>query len=257
MPLSEHVPRYVEEAIHGVIVRDPYRWLEDRSLPETHDWIADQQRRYDNYFAHSEDLDLVRARVLEYLDVETLDQPARIANKYFYRRRDKGSEQACIYVRDISTGHERALVEPLTRGAFTSVAIHSISFDGSLLAYELREGGADTVAIHIVDVESGAELPDTIEPGYARGFTFTTNREGFYYCQENAEAFEDYKILFHRFGGRSPDEVVYHLPRSAGSRLVLTSDELHLGAIFVHLHNGERVTDLSLARRETHTTSNL
>jgi prolyl oligopeptidase len=253
MPLKAGFPSSVEERIHGVLVPDPYRWLEDGDSPETRDWVADQQRRYDKYFAQSNDLDQFRERVREYLDVETVDQPARIANRYFYRRRDKGSEQGCIYVRDSSTGQERLLINPSTRGKFASVGIHRISLDGSLLAYELREGGADTIAIHVMDVESGAELPDKLESGYARGFAFATDQKGFYYCHESTEAFEDHTIRFHRFGKRGADEVVYRLPRSAGSRLVLASDEVHLGAIYIHRCDGEPVTDLSIARRDSPT----
>jgi len=253
MPLSAGVPGCVEELIHGVVVRDPYRWLEDGSSRETRDWVADQQRRYDEYFAQSEDLDLLRERVREYLDVETVDQPAKIANRYFYRRRNKGSEQACIYMRDIATGQERLLVDASTTGKFASIAIHRISVNGSLLAYEHKQGGADTLAIHILDVERGAELPDKLESGYARGFTFATDQRGFYYCQESVEAFEDHTIRFHRFGEQGADEVVYRLPRSAGSRLVLASDEVHLGAIRIHRRDGTLVTDLSLARRDKST----
>jgi prolyl oligopeptidase len=253
MPLSAGTPGYVEETIHGVVVRDPYRWLEDGGSPETRDWIADQQRRYDDYCSQAEDLDLFRERVREYLDVETVDQPTRIANRYFYRRRDKGSEQACIYVSDISTGQERLLIDPSTRGKFASVGIHRISFDGSLLAYELKQGGADTIAIHVVNVESGAGFSDHIESGYARGFTFATDHTGFYYCQESVEASEDHTIRFHRLGDKGIDTVVYRLPRSADSRLVLTSDEVHLGAICILRRDGEPVTDLFLARRETPT----
>lgn len=253
MPLSAPLPSYVEEPIHGVIVRDPYRWLEDRSSPETQDWITDQQHRYDEYFAQSEDLGLFRERVREYLDVEMVDQPARIANRYFYRRRDKGSEQACIYVRDTATREERLLVDPSTRGKFVSVAIHRISFDGSLLAYELKQGGTDAIAIHIVAVEDGTELPDKVEPGYVRGFTFATDREGFYYCQECVGAVGDHTIRFHRLGEQADDETIYRLPRSVGSRLALVSDEVHLGVIRVHRRDGESVTDLLLARRDTPT----
>lgn len=253
MPLSAGAPGCVEELIHGVVVRDPYRWLEDGSSPETRDWVADQKRRYDEYFAQSEDLDLFRDRVREYLDVETVDQPARIADQYFYRRRDKGAQQACIYVCDISTGQERLLVDPSTRGKFTSVAIHRISFDGSLLAYELRHGGADTTAIHVVDVETGAELPDQVELGYVRGFAFANDQTGFYYSRESNEIVEDHAIRLHRFGQLGTDQVVYRLPRSAGSRLILTSDEVYLGAVCAHLYDGEPVIDLELARRDTPT----
>jgi prolyl oligopeptidase len=253
MSLSTAIPSSVEEVIHGVVVRDPCRWLEDGNSSETRDWIADQQRRYEEYFAQADDLDAVRERVREYLDVETVDQPTKIAGKYFYRRRDKGCEQARIYLRDIPSGHERLLVDPSSRGSFVSVGIHRISFDGSLLAYDLKHGGADVLEIHIVDVQSGAELPDMVEQGYARGFTFATGQMGFYYCHERIGASEDHTVRFHRFGELGADEIVYHLPRSADSRLVLTADEANLGAIWIHQRDGESVSDLSVARRDTPT----
>jgi len=253
MSLISGVASSVEERLHGVVVRDPYRWLEDGDSAETRAWIADRQHRYEEYFRESADLNWFRSHVREHLDVETVDQPARIGTLYFYRRRNKGSEQACIYVRDSPTGQERLLINPSTKGRFASVGIHRISFDGSFLAYELKHGGTDRASIYIVDVGSGTELPDTIESGYARGFTFATDQKGFYYCHETVRAVGDHTIRFHRFGGQGPDKVVHRLPRSAGSRLILVSDEIHLGAIYIHRRAGEPVTDVSLAKRSSPT----
>ena len=64
-----------EEFIHGVIVSDPYRWLENRGLSETEEWIADQQQRCKEYFAKCKDLDALQRRVREYLDVEVRQNP--------------------------------------------------------------------------------------------------------------------------------------------------------------------------------------
>jgi prolyl oligopeptidase len=100
MSLISGVASSVEERLHGVVVRDPYRWLEDGDSAETRAWIADRQHHYEEYFRESADLNWFRSHVREHLDVETVDQPARIGTLYFYRRRNKGSEQACIYVRD-------------------------------------------------------------------------------------------------------------------------------------------------------------
>lgn len=80
----------VEEMIHGILVRDPYRWLEDRTLPETEEWIREQQRRCDKYFAECEDLPAIEERVRAYLDVEVVDQPTKVGGRYFYRRRGRG-----------------------------------------------------------------------------------------------------------------------------------------------------------------------
>jgi prolyl oligopeptidase len=160
----------VEEMIHGVLVRDPYRWLEDRGLTETEEWIQGQRRRCDAYFAECKDLPAIRKRVRGYLDVDVVDQPARVGRRYFYRRCERGQEQASIFVRDAFTGQERLLVDPSSLGPFASAGIHRISKDGSLLAYEHKQGGGDRKAIHILDVERGRVLPDLIETGYARGF---------------------------------------------------------------------------------------
>ena len=74
MPLSTLPFAPVEEVMHGVVVRDPCRWLEDRDLPETEEWIMGQQQRCEEYFTECGSLDGLRSRVREYLDVEIIDQ---------------------------------------------------------------------------------------------------------------------------------------------------------------------------------------
>jgi prolyl oligopeptidase len=249
MPLTSSLHPPVEEMIHGVLVRDPYRWLEDRSLPETEEWIRDQQRRCGAYFAECKELPAIRERVREYLDVEVVDQPAKIGNSYFYRRRDRGQEQGCIYVRDADTGVERLLIDPSPDGSFLSVGIHRISADGSLLAYELRHGGEDKKSIHIVDVETGVTLPVNVERGYARGFAFTDDNRGFYYCQETASHPTEHVIVLRLFDEPVGRRVMFRTARSQGSRLVLTTDSVHLGAIHMHRVNGEDVIDFWIAAR--------
>jgi prolyl oligopeptidase len=116
----------VEEVIHGVVVNDPYRWLEGRELPETQEWIREQGERCGAYFESCDAFGLLRGRVERYLNVEIVDQPARAGNRYVYRRRNKDQEQACIYVMDIKTNQERLLVDPSGEGPFASVGIHRV-----------------------------------------------------------------------------------------------------------------------------------
>jgi prolyl oligopeptidase len=238
-----------EEIVHGTLILDPYRWLEDRSLPETEEWIKEQQRHCNSYFAGCRDLSSIRDRVREYLDIEVADQPSKVGSRYFYRRRNQGQEQASIYTRDALTGKERLLVDASSLGAFASVGIHRISEDGSLLAYELKRGGGDRKAIHIVQVENGCVLPDFIETGYARGFSFITDDSGFCYCHEGLKAFGGHTIRLHRFGQSEPDHVCLRVASNRGSRLILTSDDTHLGAIHVYQVDGAGVIDFWVAQR--------
>jgi prolyl oligopeptidase len=249
MPLTDSRFALVEERIHGVLVRDPYRWLEDRSLPETEEWIREQQNRCNDYFANCGDLDVIRERVRTYLDIEIVDQASKVGSRYFYRRRDQGQEQASIYVRDALYGEERLLVDSSSLKEFVSFGIHRISEDGSLLAYELKQGGGDRKAIHIVDVESGRVLSDFIKTGYARGFSFTTDDRGFYYCHEVGTTSDDHTIRLHSLERTGGDQVCFRVARTCGSRLVLIADDIHLGAIHTRQLAGEGVIDFWMAQR--------
>jgi prolyl oligopeptidase len=246
MPVTSPLHAPVEEMIHGVLVRDPYRWLEDRSLPETEEWIREQQRRCDAYFSECKELPVIRERVREYLDVEVVDQPTRVGDRYFYRRRDRGEEQANIYVRDVLCGVERQLVSSSPLGSFASVGIHRISDDGSLLAYEVKDGGTDQRAIHVIEVESGRILPNSVATGYTRGFCFTPDCQGFYYCHEMKEPSDDHTIRFRGFGVED-EKVCFRVARSRESRLILTADSVHLGAIYIHNVDGVETIDFWIA----------
>jgi prolyl oligopeptidase len=237
----------VEELIHGVLVRDPYRWLEDRSLAETEAWIQEQQHRCDEYFGEMAETEYIHTRVTEYLDVDTIDQPARVGKLFFYRRRQKGQEQPYICVKDSESDVERVLINHSSLGQFVNVAIRGISWEGRRLAYDLRYGGADASEIRFVDTATGNILPDTIATGYSHGLVFALDGTGFFYCHEDASPTGDHLIRFHRFGDTAGDPVLYCSQRTRSSRLVLIGDESCLGAIYTHEGDSGLFTDLYLA----------
>jgi prolyl oligopeptidase len=178
-----------------------------------------------------------------------MDQPSRVGSRYFYRRRNQGQEQASIYTRGAFTGRECLLVDACSLGTFASVGVHRISEDGSLLAYELKRGGGDRKSIHIVEVETGLVLPDFIETGHARGFSFIPDDSGFCYSHESQVASGDHTIRLHRFGQLGPDQVLFHVANTRGSRLILTADHAHLGAVHVYQVDGAGVIDFWVAQR--------
>src|ERR1700722_15930350 len=148
MSLSTLPAEPVTETLHGVTITDRFRWLEDRNSDATSAWIADQRLRLAAFFGGGADLEALRARVDAYLNVEVIEQPVRVGEKLFYRKRKKDQEQACICVQDMNGKEERVLVDPSPQGRFVSVAIHHVSDEGSLLAFELKHGGSDATQIY-------------------------------------------------------------------------------------------------------------
>lgn len=244
----------VVETIHGRPVADPYRWLEDRSSCETGRWIDGQRLRFEDYFRQFDSLGPLRARVSNSVDVEAFDQVGKVGDCFFYRKREIGDEQPAIFVIDAASGRERKLVDPAGLGPYASVGIYRISSDGRLLAYELKQGGEHSSAIIIIDVNSKTVLPDHLERGFPRGFTFSNANDGFFYCHERMDDPDlpnaDHEVRFHCFGMCAEDDVVLlALPRDQSSKLVLKSQGEMLGATFCHEKAGVSVVDFYGAKQ--------
>ena len=238
----------VEEMLHGTIVRDPYRWLEDASSPETRAWVQEQQNIYEDYFGHCDDLKAIRKRVQNRFDGDVFDQPMKIGRQYFYRRRNSNQEHACLYVRDGDKGAERLLVDPSRWGPYASVAIQCIAQDGSLLAFGLRQGGEDQISIHFLKVGTGEKLLAEVETAELRGLVLLSDNSGFVYCQKRGPDKEP-TIVLHTFHG-STDEVIFRVPRLTGTSLTVIGDTARLGAFYQHYKDDRLVADFFFARMD-------
>jgi prolyl oligopeptidase len=253
MPVGTHDHAPAIDVYHGVTVTDPYRWLEDRTSADTQEWLDAQKRVHDDYFSKLPDLDHLRSRVNEYLNVEVIEQPAKLGNRCFFRRRKKGQEQACICVRDIGTGAERVLVDPSVHGTYAAVAIHRISEDGRILAYTLKHGGERAEVVRFADVDTGRSLGGLHKSGYARGLAFQSDNTGFYYCHEPELAAQEnlpHEIRYRLFEDSSDQgQVLLSMPRTERSRLYLISDNVNLGALYVRDVGAGFKVDLCVASR--------
>src|SRR6202171_5039267 len=109
MPALMETPPYshveaVTEILHGVRVTDPYRWLEDQDSPRTHEWLNAQHLYARSYLDGIPRRDHIRNRIRELVDVETYDSIQKVGQRYFFRKRQSGQEQFCIYFREGSDG---------------------------------------------------------------------------------------------------------------------------------------------------------
>jgi len=256
MPIDSFQAEGVEDILHGITVADPYRWLERRDQPATERWVAAQRQALVQYFADRGQTNSLRNRLTSLIDIDLLDQPTKVGERYFYLKRKRGAEQFGIFVRDAARGYEHSLIEPPKDNLYTSVRIHHIAPSGSFLAYEVRHGGEHTKAINIVDVSSGQVLTDGLERGLARGFAFTVEENGFFYCHEEQLPCKQTKpfhcIKVHYFGQpATADKEIFRVRSSQHSKLILLSDDSTLGALSVYERNTDILFDFFIAGRGT------
>ncbi|HUN86928.1 MAG TPA: prolyl oligopeptidase family serine peptidase [Terracidiphilus sp.] len=189
----------------GTKVTDNYRWLEDARSDETRGFIDAENAYTDRYMKQAR----IRPQVVD--DLEPLEQvdswsiPIERAGNYYFQKRLAGEAQVSIYVRHGWTGKDERLIDPavLSRDTNTSIRIADVSRDGSLIAYEVREGGADESTIRVYDIKAKKTLQDEVPRGLYWSIQFTPDGKGLYYTRTNRQGTLLYQ---HVLGTRNADD---------------------------------------------------
>ncbi len=191
--------REVVETLHGVEIRDPYRWLEDQEGPATRAWIDMQNAYTDTLLGPLPGRDELETLAATVLQVEAIGLPNERSGRYFFTRRRADQDLSVLYVRDGLDGEDQVLIDPhpMSPDHTISVSYLDISRDGRLVVYAVRDGGVDEVSIHLRDVDTGTDLDDMLPAARYGQVNLTPDKTGFYY-----ERFGDVtpRVMFHALG---------------------------------------------------------
>ncbi len=180
--------RPVADQYFGITVTDPYRYMEDLNDPEVEAWFKAQ-----NDYTRGV-LDKIPGRDALLKRIQELDQstPAKVTDvnrvpggRYFYEKMLANEIVPKLYVRDGLDGQERLLLDPAKypapAGSHNSISYYAPSWDGKMVAVGVSAGGSENAIIHILEVDSGKELPETIDRARFGGIGWRTDNRSFFY----------------------------------------------------------------------------
>jgi len=208
-PATEAIP--VTDDYFGAKVVDNYRWLEDSQSPETRDFLDKQIAYTDRYLKQAK----VRPQLADDLDalihVTSWSTPIQRGDSYFFQKRLSSEEQASIYVRHgwgstAAPAKDVRLVDPasLSRDPNTSVSLLGVSHNGALLAYGLRQGGADEEEIHFLDLKTNKPLEDILPASRYFGLDFAPDLSGVFYSRFTPK--KGSLLYLHKLGTRNSED---------------------------------------------------
>ena len=173
----------------GTKVTDNYRWLEDSKSQETRAYIDAENAYTARYIKQAK----IRPQAEDDLDqlehVSRWTMPIERNGVYFFQRRLAEEEQASIYVRRGWTGKDERLVDPekLSKDPNTSVELLDVTRDGSLIAFHVRQGGADEATVRFAEAKTGKVLEDELASGLYFSVGFSPDGKGVYYARSNRQ----------------------------------------------------------------------
>ncbi|MFM9828889.1 MAG: prolyl oligopeptidase family serine peptidase [Sphingomonas sp.] len=209
----------------GVKVADPYRWLENdvRTDAEVRAWVDAENAVTNSYLATLPGRKVFEDRMKALFNYERFGLPQKKGGRYFYSHNSGLQNQAVLFVRDSLNGEARELIDPNSwaKDGATALAEWTPSEDGTKLLYAVQDGGTDWRTVKILDVNTGAVLPDTVEWVKFSNLSWAKDGSGFYYsgfpAPASGEKFqalnENQKVFFHTLGTpQSADRLVYATP---------------------------------------------
>ncbi|WP_397569313.1 hypothetical protein [Schlesneria sp. T3-172] len=211
--------------LHGVDVRDPYRWLEEdvRESRDVAGWVEEQNKVTFGYLAAIPQRDAIKKRLTELWNYEKYGTPFKAGGLYFYFKNDGLQNQSVLYKLESLDSEPVVLIDPNSWSKDGTVALGGMSFspDGRYVAYSVAEAGSDWNTWRILEVSSGRVLGDELKWVKFSGAAWTADSKGFFYSRYDeppaGAAFQktnlNQKVYYHRIGALQSDDVlVYQRP---------------------------------------------
>jgi prolyl oligopeptidase len=176
----------VVDTLHGKQVADPYRTLEDLSLPATREWVTKQNEYARKFLGELPDRQEMGKRLAELNYMEWVSPPKRKGKRYFFVRRHLDREKVVYYWQEGQRGAPKILLDPNTLSTDGTVAIRGVfpSHDGKTVAYLKSLNNADHATLHVMDVASGkVSAIDVIDGARYAQPSWDEQGTGFYYTR--------------------------------------------------------------------------
>lgn len=240
LPYPETEKGTITDDYFGTVVPDPYRWLENDTAAETKAWVAAQNEVTNGYLQQIPFREAIYKRLEKLWDYEKFSAPFKEGDYTYFYKNDGLQNQSVLYRQKGDDGDVEVFLDPnkFSDDGTTSLAGIAFSRDGSLVAYQLSEGGSDWRKVVVIRADDKSTVGDTLVDVKFSGLAWRGN-EGFYYSSyekpEEGSALsgmtDQHRLFFHKLGTPQSEDILVFGGPATPRRYIdgyLTEDERFL-----------------------------
>ncbi len=241
---------HTENHIHGGTLVDDYRWLREKSNPEVAQYLETENAYTDAIMKPTEPLQKkLYDEMVSHIKETDVNVPYKDGDSFYYSRVEAG-KQYPIFARkkaSLDAAEQITLdVNALAQGEkFMALGAYDVSEDGNLLAYSTDNTGFRQYRLHVRDLRSGKDLPDTAEK--TGSIVWASDNQTIFYTVEDP-AKRHYRLYRHKLGTDSKnDDLVYEekderfnigAEKSRSRKYILLASASHTTSEFRYLDAG-------------------
>lgn len=242
----------VKESYFGTEVEDPYRWLEADTAADTKEWVQQENEVTNNYLSQIPFRDAMKSRLEKLWNYEKYSAPFKEGKHTYYFKNDGLQNQSVLY-RIKEDGSDEVFLDPnkFSDDGTTSLAGLEFTKDGSLMAYQISEGGSDWRKVIVMNTEDKTVLGDTLLDLKFTGLAWKGN-EGFYYSSYDkpkegsalSGLTQYHKLYFHKLNTPQQEDQLVFGGEATPRRYIgayLTEDQRYLAVSAANTTSGNEL----------------
>lgn len=206
MKYPETEKQNITDEYFGEKIPSPYKWLEDDQSPKTQKWVKEQNTVTFEYLNKIPYKSQLRDQLTKLWNYERVSAPFESGDYTYYFRNNGLQSQSVLYRKLTKGGPEEIFLDPnkFSEDGTSSLGEISFSKDGSLVAYQVSEGGSDWRKVVVWDTRTKKQIGETLSDVKFSNIAWKAN-EGFYYSSYDkpkegsslSGKTEHHKLYFH------------------------------------------------------------
>ncbi|MFI5185100.1 MAG: prolyl oligopeptidase family serine peptidase [Chitinophagales bacterium] len=156
-PATKSIP--VVDTLHGVLITDDYRWLEDKTDPNVVEWTKTQHDYGIEYLnATQKTHPGLREDIAAFIDLDYEGPLQKEGKRVFQTIKKKGDKQNKLYT--IINSKKILIWDPVQLDTSGSTSTNSVAYtyDGERAAVSVQKSGAEISTTYIIDTRTGKIL---------------------------------------------------------------------------------------------------
>ncbi|MCE3278309.1 MAG: hypothetical protein K0S44_500 [Bacteroidetes bacterium] len=234
----------VTDTIHGQVINDEYRWLENTSDLNVIKWIKAENALTDSCIKRAAS-QIDSYRKIDKYSYAEYSNPRKKDGYYFsYAFYDNLGSPALFYRKEIND-QPMLLVDPNFISLKDNISLrdYAVSKNGKLLAYQFSRNGSDLVEIKVVSLQTHFHKTDHLMD--AKFSSISWKDDGFFYSRSKDKGFEasmHQEIYYHKIGtDQSQDSLIFKRAGTDKLFYASTTDDER----FLLITEEDKKTDLS------------
>ena len=201
--------RPVVDTLHGVLITDNYRWLEDKTDPEVINWTKAQAESSIAFMkATQKEHAGLREEITAYVDMDYEGPLMKEGKRVFQNVKKKGDKQTSLYT--ILDGKKILIWDPvkLDTSGKTSTTSVTYTYDGERAAISVQKSGAEISTTYIIDTRTGKSLYPPLENTF--GYQWSKDQQHAYFTlrsQEDVNSQKPLKTYYWKVGEPAANEI--------------------------------------------------